>query len=66
MSDILALLDVPSFSHVYYPIDESTKLQQSFLYQDVKTWNCIPRDNKISFFSKFKSDSKQFFSTISN
>ena len=45
---------------------KSTKLQQSFLYQDVKTWNFIPYYVKISSISKFKSDSKQFFLTISN
>ena len=43
------------------PFMKSTKLQQSFLYQDVKTWNSIPHNVKISSLFKFKSDSKQFF-----
>ena len=48
------------------PFMKSTKQQQSFLYQDVKTWNSISHNIKISSFSNFKSDSKQFFLTISN
>ena len=56
--------DLPlcSFSLMFtIPLMKSTKLQQSFLYQDVKTWNSIPHNIKISSFSKFKSDSMQFF-----
>ena len=48
------------------PFMKSTKLQQSFLYHDVKTWNSIPHNIKISSFSVFKPDSWQFFLTISN
>ena len=39
------------------PFMKSTKLQQLFLYQGVKTWNSIPHNTKISSFSMFKSDS---------
>ena len=45
------------------PLMKTTKLQQSFLYQGVKTWNSIPHNIKNSSLSKFKSDSKQFFLT---
>ena len=48
------------------PLTKTTKLQQSFLYQGVKTWNSIPHNIKNSSFSKFKSDSKQFFLTTFN
>ena len=48
------------------PLMKTTKLQQSFLYQGVKTWNSIPHNIKNSSFSKFKSDSKQFFLTTFN
>ena len=48
------------------PFMKITKLQQSFLYQGVKTWNSIHHNIKISFLSKFKSDSKQFFLTTLN
>ena len=41
------------------PFMKSTKLQQSFLYQSVKTWNSIPHSIKIFSFCKFRSDSKQ-------
>ena len=52
-----------SFLMFTIPLRKSTKLQQSFLYQGVKTWNSIPHNIKNSSFSKFKSDSKQFFLT---
>ena len=39
------------------PFMKSTKLQPSFLYQSVKTWNSIPHYIKISSFSVFNSDS---------
>ena len=42
------------------PLMKSTKLQQFFFYQGVKTWNSIPHI-KNSFLSKFKFDSMQFF-----
>ena len=48
------------------PFMKSTKLQQSFLYRDVKTRNSIFHNIKISSFSKFESDFKQLFLTISN
>ena len=54
-----------TFLMVTIPFMKSAKLQQSFLYQDVKTWDSIPHNIKISSFSKFKSDSKQSFLTIS-
>ena len=56
-----------SSSHMLtIPLMKTTKLQQSFLYQGVKTWNSIPHNIKNSSFSKFKSDSKQFFLTTFN
>ena len=48
------------------PLMKTTKMQQSFLYQGVKTWNSIPHNIKNSSFSKFKSDSKQFVLTTFN
>ena len=45
---------------------KSRKLQQSVLYQGIKTWNSISHYIKISSFFEFKSDSKQIFLTTSN
>ena len=48
------------------PLMKSTNQQQPFLYRGVKTWNSIPHNIKNSYFSKFKSDSKQFSLTTFN
>ena len=66
MSDIPRLTRCSTFLMFTIPFMKSVKLQQSFLYKDGKTWNSIPHNIKISSFSKFKSDFKQFLLTISN
>ena len=42
------------------PLMKSTKLQQSFLYQGVKTWNSIPHNMPTFSFSAFKTNCKNY------
>ena len=48
-----------SSSQLHIPLFKTTKLQKSFLCQDVKIWNSIPSNIKLLSYPKFKSLYKQ-------
>jgi len=52
-----------SMSFFAIPFFKTAKLQQSFSYQEVKIWNLIPQDIKLTSSTKFKATYKQYLLT---